>query len=328
MVERILITGGAGFIGLALARAALERGNLVTLLDNFARGRQDAAFAELRGHVQVIDHDLTRPLPEHLPGGPYSAVYHLAAVVGVQQSNTAPQHVLRTNLLSTLHLLDWCERARPAALFFSSTSEVADGAVRTGLAELPSGEDLPMVIDEPLRPRSGYAMSKMAGELLCIHTARAYGIRVRVGRYHNIYGPRMGYDHVIPQLIVRALEQSDPFVLYGPQQYRSFCYIDDAVRATLDLMELAEEQPLLVNIGNGQEMTQLADLAQAILTLANVAPQIQPLPAPPGSPDKRRPDTTRLTALTGYQPQVPLAVGLQHTFAWYHHAWQTERQSR
>jgi len=327
VAERVLITGGAGFIGLALARAALDRGAQVTLLDNFSRGRQDVAFFELRNRVRVVDHDLTRPFPNQLLEDAYSAVYHLAAVVGVQQSNTAPQQVLRTNLLSTIHLLDWCERARPAALFFSSTSEVADGAVRTGLAELPTSEDLPLIIDEPLRPRSSYAMSKIAGELLCVHGARSCGIRVRIGRYHNIYGPRMGYDHVIPQLIIRALEQCDPFVLYGPHQCRSFCYIDDAVRATLELMDLTEEELLLVNIGNGQEMTRIADLAQSILKLANFSPQIASMSAPPGSPDRRCPDVTRLMTLTGYQPHVPLSVGLQKTFAWYQHAWQIGRST-
>lgn len=322
MAERILITGGAGFIGFALAEAAVARGMDVTILDNFARGRQDAAFIALRKHVHVVDHDLTQPIPDQLLGRDYAAVYHLAAMVGVAQSATSPHTVLRTNVQSVIHMLDWCQRVRPTAIFFSSTSEVADGAVRVGLADLPTGEDLPLVIDAPQRPRSAYAISKITGEMLCLHYARAYGLRVRIGRYHNIYGPRMGYDHVIPQLVVRALERHDPFTVYGPRQYRAFCYIDDAVRATLVLTALDTEEPLLVNIGNDQEMIQIAELAQLILSLAGFCPEIAEVAAPAGSPDRRCPDISRLTMLTGSHPLVPLSQGLRQTFAWYQAAWQ------
>jgi len=324
--KHILITGGAGFIGLALAKAALQRNARVTMLDNFSRGRRDADFAALLDHVTVIDHDLTTPIPDRFLDQEYSAVYHLAATVGVQQSNTAPQRVLRNNLLSTIHLLDWCARVRPQALFFSSTSEVADGSVRVGLAELPTGEDLPLVIDAPQRPRSAYAASKLAGELLFLNYARAYDLRVRIGRYHNVYGPRMGYEHVIPQLIERALDQHNPFTVYGVQQCRAFCYIDDAVQATLALMELDTDTPLVVNIGNSQEITQIGDLAQSICKLVGFVPDIRESPAPSGSPDHRCPDISRLYELTGYRPAITLEEGLQRTFSWYQDDWQQKRK--
>ena len=328
MGKHILITGGAGFIGFALAQAALARGAQVTLLDNFSRGRRDASFLALCKHVRVVDHDLSQPIPGQLLTEEYAEVYHLAAIVGVEQCATVPQKVLRTNLLSTIHLLDWCAQTRPGALFFSSTSEVADGAVRLGLADLPTCEELPLVIDAPQRPRSAYATSKVAGELLCMHHARAMGLRLRIGRYHNIYGPRMGYEHVIPQLIVRALEQQNPFLLYGAQQYRAFCCIDDAVCATLALMELETDEPLLVNIGNQQEVTKIEDLAYMILDLVGFAPELQRMQAPPGSPERRCPDTSRLTALTGFRPQVPLVTGLQKTIAWYREAWQEQQNTK
>ena len=321
MHERILITGGAGFIGFALARAALERGAKVTLLDNFSRGQRDTAFVALRDRVTVVEHDLTLPIPNNLLEESYTAVYHLAAMVGVQRSNTLPYLVLRTNLLCTMHLLDWCIHARPHALFFSSTSEVADGAVRVGLAELPTSEDLPLVIDAPQHPRSPYAASKLAGELLCLNYARVYGLRLRIGRYHNIYGPRMGYEHVIPQLMVRAFKRQNPFPVYGTHQYRAFCYIDDAVQATLALMQLDTEDCLIVNIGNDRQVTQIGDLARSILALTDFAPEIEEAPAPSGSPDRRCPDISRLYTLTGYRPTVLLDAGLERTFSWYHNEW-------
>jgi UDP-glucose 4-epimerase/UDP-glucuronate decarboxylase len=326
MNERILITGGAGFIGLALAQAAVQRGARVTLLDNFSRGRRDMAFTALCDRVAVVEHDLTLPIPENLLREDYTAVYHLAAMVGVQQSNTLPYLVLRTNLLCTMHLLDWCTRARPRALFFSSTSEVADGAVRVGLAELPTSERLPLVIDAPHNPRSTYAASKLTGELLCLNYARTNSMRIRIGRYHNIYGPRMGYEHVIPQLIERALKRLNPFTVYGPQQYRAFCYVDDAIEATLALMQLDTEEPLLVNIGNDQQVTQIGDLARAILALADFDPEIDEAPAPPGSPERRCPDISSLSKLTGYRPAVSLQAGLQRTFSWYQKDWNYKQE--
>jgi UDP-glucose 4-epimerase/UDP-glucuronate decarboxylase len=321
---RVLITGGAGFIGAQLARSLLEHGAQVTLVDNFSRGRMDDDLRAVLESATLIDYDLTLPIQDDAIGAGYTHVYHLAAVVGVQQTNAAPHHVLRTNLLSTIHILDWCARNPPEALFFSSTSEVADGSVRAGIASIPAPESAPLTIDAPRQPRAAYATSKIAGELLCWNYARAYGFPACIARYHNVYGPRMGHEHVIPQLIERALQGCDPFVIYGSRQRRAFCYIDDAVDATLRLMALPFEGPQVVNIGNDEE-TQIADLATKILELVGFAPRLQSAPASPGSPDRRCPDLTLLRALTGYRPTIGLEAGLARTFEWYQMDW--ERRS-
>jgi UDP-glucuronate decarboxylase len=317
MGERALITGGAGFIGFHLARALVARGFRVTLVDNFFRSAVDAELQGLLHDVDLVECDLTQPIAPHMLDGGYSQIYHLAAVVGVRYSNEIPHYVLRTNLLTTIHLLDWCVEHPDARVLFSSTSEVLDGSIRLGLASIPVRESVPFIIADPALPRASYALSKMAGELLCHHYARAYRFPVRVVRLYNVYGPRMGYDHVIPQLIQRIQDRQDPFVLYGADQTRAFCHVDDAVSAMIRLMELPSADPVVANVGNDQEEIRIRDLAQQLFAITAFSPTLRIRPAPRGSPDRRCPDLTTIRQLIDYQPTTPLAIGLRQTYAWY-----------
>ncbi|WP_238011729.1 NAD(P)-dependent oxidoreductase [Dactylosporangium sp. AC04546] len=316
MTERVLITGGAGFVGLHLARRLQRDGAAVTLLDDLSRGADDPALRRvLDDGATLARHDLTTPIPDALLPDPYDTVVHLAAVVGVAQALTRPAAVLRTNLLGTVHLADWCARRPPSVLLFSSTSEVGDGAARTGLAGFPVPEDVPWVLAEPGSPRTAYALGKMAGEHLLGHLGLPS--RVRIARYHNVYGPRMGNRHVIPQLIGRIQGGEDPLGLPGADQTRSFCHVDDAVDATVAVLRHPDPGAVTVNIGNDREEIRIADLAGRLCALAGRSPRIDPRPAPQGSPDRRAPDLRRLRELTGYEPAVGLADGLRQTYAWY-----------
>ncbi len=318
MVQHVLVTGGAGFIGLQLARSLRSRGYAVTLLDNFSRGMQDAELQALqRAGVALIEYDLTMPLDSAIVGHNYTQVYHMAAVVGVQVSTERPDYVLRTNLLSTIHLLDWCARERIPQLCFASTSEVYAGAVDRGYAALPTPETAPLVIAAPELARSCYATSKIAGEILCRNYARSSGMVLRMVRYHNVYGPRMGYDHVIPQFIERVLARQNPFKIFGAYQRRAFCYIDDAVEATIRVMECADERPLVVNIGDDREVIQILSLAERLFAITGFEPQLDIHDPPVGSPEKRAPEISLLRTLTGYQPSVSLDEGLRRTYEWY-----------
>ncbi|HTK06115.1 MAG TPA: NAD-dependent epimerase/dehydratase family protein [Ktedonobacteraceae bacterium] len=326
MEERALITGGAGFIGLHLAKALLAQGVQVTLLDNFSRGRLDRDLQAILDNVTLIEHDLTQPIPDTLLRTDYTHIYHMAAIVGVHISNEKPQHVLRTNVLATIHLLDWCSRHSKATLCFASTSEVYAGSVKLDIAPIPTPETVPLTILDTALPRYSYLSSKIVGEQLCLSYAQAYGFPVRIVRYHNVYGPRMGYDHVIPQFIQRLLERENPFPIYGAYQTRAFCYVDDAVEATLQLMHAALPGPLTVNIGNDQEEIQILALAQKLFHVSECYPQTAIYAPPPGSPERRCPDITQLQHVTSYTPGVPLAQGLQKIYAWYQA--EHERQSR
>ncbi|MEU6125223.1 NAD-dependent epimerase/dehydratase family protein [Streptomyces sp. NPDC047123] len=316
MRKKILITGGAGFIGLHLARRAARTCD-VTLLDDFSRGRSDTELAALLPHVALVEHDLTTPVPDGLLADDFTEVYHLAAVVGVGVANDNPRRVLRTNLLSTVHLLDWFAGLTGATLCFASSSEAYAGSVEAGVAPVPTAEDVPLMLPDPTVPRSSYGFSKITGELLCRTYARTHGFPLRMVRFHNVYGPRMGYDHVIPQFIERLVGGADPFEIHGADQTRAFCHVDDAVAAITALTALPTKEPLLVNVGNDQEETLIRDLAHGVFDALGRHPALDVHPAPPLSPARRVPDISLLRALTGHRPAVPLREGLRSTCAWY-----------
>ncbi|MEU1630944.1 NAD-dependent epimerase/dehydratase family protein [Streptomyces sp. NPDC020096] len=315
MAEHALITGGAGFIGAHLARRLLEEGVEVTLLDDFSRGREDETLARLARQATLVRHDLTQPIPYGLLPRHVDTVYHLAAVVGVQRTADSPQRVLRTNVLAASNLLDWCDKAGPDTVFLSSTSEFADGAAQSGLAPFPTPEDVPFVLAEPRSTRASYALSKAVAESMVWY--RAGQTRVRIGRYFNVYGPRMGHSHVIPQFIGRILRDENPFRIYGAYQSRAFCHVDDAVAATRALTRLPGDEPVVANIGDNTREIRMIDLARLLFELAGVCPQVEILDSPSGSPERRIPDLARLHGALGRRAAVPLEQGLREMLDWY-----------
>jgi UDP-glucose 4-epimerase/UDP-glucuronate decarboxylase len=317
VADRALVTGGAGFVGLHLTRSLLDDGWDVVIVDDLSRTGPDPSLDELQPHVQVVEHDLVAPLPDAVLGTGYRAVYHLAAMVGVARVAASPARVLRVNLLSTVNVLDWCGRVGPEVVFLSSTSEIGDGAVATGLASLPVPEAAPAVFAEPFLPRTSYAVSKLACELLLAHAAPAAGFRARIARYHNVYGPRMGHHHVIPELIGRIVAGQDPLEVYGAHQRRAFCHIGDAVRASRLLAEHPGDEPVVANVGNDREEAVIGDLARQLIARLGAGLAIAERPAPAGSPDRRRPDITLLRSLTNFEPTIPLSTGLDDCLTWY-----------
>jgi UDP-glucuronate decarboxylase len=324
-MARVLVLGGAGFIGYHLAVRLADEGHTLTLVDDLSRGRADAALQALgrRPDVRFVQADLT--MPEALQALPraWDQVYMLAAVVGVRNVERDPAQVLRTNTLALQHLLDWLPAAGET-LFFASTSEVYAGSVALGLAPVPTPESVPLAIADAAAPRAAYAISKLVGEAMVAHAGRARGLRWVIGRFHNVYGPRMGTDHVIPELALRAIRREDPFRLYGARQRRAFCHVADAVEAVIRLVATDGASGLVVNIGNDTEETVIEDLARLVVRHAGYEPAVEPRPAPVGSPERRCPDLTRLRALTGFAPKVALETGVADTYDWYRAWWQAE----
>ncbi|MDI5941379.1 NAD-dependent epimerase/dehydratase family protein [Micromonospora sp. PTRAS2] len=319
-MRRALVLGGAGFIGLHLTERLLAEGHRVVVVDDFSRGRDDERLGVLRSDpaVEVVSADLTRPQAwAALPRG-CDEIYLLAAVVGVRNVEADPTRVIRVNTLTALHLLDWVEPGD--RVFFSSTSEVYAGGVDARVVPVPTAEDVPVMITDVTSPRFSYAISKLLGEAAFVHAARARRCAATVGRFHNVYGPRMGTDHVIPEMSLRALDGEDPFRVWGADQYRAFCHVDDAVEAVLRLMRCPAAAGEIVHIGNDAEQTNICDLAKLVLRVADAAPVLQPMPAPPGSVHRRCPDLATLRRLTGFEPVVPLEDGVRRTFDWYR-AW-------
>ena len=321
-MARILIFGGAGFIGFHLARRlADDSDHSVTLVDDLSRGRRDQDLELLlrRPNVRLVEADLTDPAALRSLPREWEQVYMLAAVVGVRHAMEGPARVVRVNTLATLNVLEWIS---PAAgrLFFASTSETYAGAVSLGHVPVPTPETVPLAISDITNPRFAYAASKLLGEAAVIHYGAARTVPFVIGRFHNVYGPRMGVDHVIPELCLRALDGRDPFPVYGAEQRRAFCHVGDAVDAITRLMDSDRASGQIVNVGNDTEETVIGDLVGMVLRVAGVSPRIERQPAPPGSVDRRCPDLTRLRTLTGFVPKVSLESGVAETFAWYR-AW-------
>jgi len=321
-MARVLVLGGAGFVGYHLARRLAEDPtNRITLVDDLSRGRRDQDLAALlaRPGVDLVRADLTDPTALAAVPREWDEVYMLAAVVGVRHAMQDPARVIRVNTLATLNVLDW---ATPAvgALFFASTSETYAGAVSLGHVPVPTPETVPLTVADVHNPRFAYAASKILGEAAMIHYGAAKGLHVVIGRLHNVYGSRMGIDHVIPELCLRALRREEPFRVYGSEQRRAFCHVADAVEAIVALVRTPGAVGQIVNIGNDIEETTVAELLDRILRVADFSPTLEPLPAPIGSVDRRCPDLGKLRALTGLVPKISLEAGVRETFAWYR-AW-------
>lgn len=312
---KALLLGGAGFIGLHLARRLVADGGQVTIVDDFSRGRADADLDAVRPHVTVVSADLTDPRTyAGLPHG-WDQIYLLAAVVGVRNVEQDPARVVRVNTLVTMHTLDWV--APGERVFFASTSEVYAGGVDAGVVPVPTPEAIPTMISDITAPRFAYAASKLLGEAAFLHTGRARGFEPVVGRFHNVYGPRMGADHVIPEMSLRAQAGENPFRVPGADQFRAFCHVDDAVEAMVRLMSTPEAAGKIVHIGNDREETNIGDLAWLVLSVAGSPAAIAASPAPRGSVNRRCPDLGLLRDLTGYEPKVALEDGVRATYAWY-----------
>jgi len=318
-MAKILITGAAGFVGWHLAmQLSTEPGNQLTLVDNFVRGRRDADLEVLlaRPNVTLISADLSDPRAFEQLGSGYDHVYHLAAIIGVKNVLSRPWDVVRINALTTLHLLEWLRAGGGAKLLFSSTSEAYAWTQQFHTLPIPTPENVPLALTDLANPRSSYAGSKVFGELAVTHGCASLEKPFVIVRYHNVYGPRMGFEHVIPELFQRALAGQNPLVVYSANNTRAFCYVSDAVTATIAAMENPAANGATINIGNDAEVT-IDELARAVLATAGVKTTIEAQTAAHDPIHRRCPDITRARALLGYEPQVDLRAGLEKTLAWY-----------
>lgn len=318
-MKRILITGAAGFVGCHLARhLSGDAGNELVLVDNFVRGKSDDDLQEVlaRPNVRLVSADLTEPQSFARLGAGFDCVYHLAAIIGVKNVLERPYDVVRVNGLSTLHLIEWFRNGGGAKLLFSSTSEAYAWTQQFHALAIPTPEEVPLALTDLRNARSSYAGSKIFGELAAAHGAVSAGKPFVIVRYHNVYGPRMGFEHVIPELFKRALGGESPLTVFSADHSRAFCYVDDAVTATIAAMENDAANGETINIGNDEEVT-IADLARRVLKTAGVNISIAPKLAAYDPIRRRCPDISKARRLLGYAPRVNLDSGLEKTLAWY-----------
>lgn len=306
--NRILVTGGSGFIGSHLCRSLLNEGHEVLCLDNFFTGRK-ANVADLRGHLnfELIRHDLENPILLEV-----NQIYNLACPASPVHYQFNAVKTVKTNVLGTLNALGLAKRVK-AKMLQASTSEVyGDPEVH------PQTEDYWGNVN-CLGPRACYDEGKRVAETLCMDYKRNNGVQVKIVRIFNTYGPNMALNdgRVVSNFIVQALKGED-ITIYGEgNQTRAFCYVSDLIRGLKAMMNRTPgEFTGPVNLGNPQERTML-ELAETVIKLTNSKSKIQFLPLPEDDPKRRKPDISLAKKELGWQPEVSLEEGLSETIAYF-----------
>ena len=305
-MTRILVTGGAGFIGSHLVEFLLEQGHEVLSLDNYFTGAKENLRHLLSlPELELIRHDVVNPIMLEV-----DQIYHLACPASPVHYQYNPVKTLKTNVMGTLNMLGLAKRVK-ARILLASTSEIyGDPKIH------PQTEDYWGNVN-CLGPRSCYDEGKRVAETLMMDYHRQNGVDIRIARIFNTYGPRMAVNdgRVISNFIVQALTAQD-ITIYGEgSQTRSFCYISDLVEGLVRLMN-REDCHDPVNLGNPEEYT-ILELARKILAMTQSPAQLVYQPLPPDDPVKRRPDITWARELLDWQPQVPLTSGLEETIPYF-----------
>jgi len=332
-MKKILVTGGAGFIGYHLANYLSGFPYEVTIIDNLSRGRMDEEFEALisKDNVIYINADLTGKDYYGSLADRYDYIYHLAAINGTRYFYEKPQEVLSVNILALMNLLEWIDSSRCGKFVFTSSSEAYAGTIRSFSdcrSFIPTEEDIPLAIDDIFNPRYSYGGSKLIGELLTINYCRTKSVPFSIVRYHNIYGPRMGFEHVIPEFCKRIYDRETPFDIFGGAETRAFCYVQDGVRATKLVMETSDCDTGVFHIGNSLEEIRIEDMAKKLFQIAGYRVPLRINPAPQGCVSRRCPDTSKLNGYTGYIPEIDLEKGLSLTYDWYMEAYRKKEGLR
>jgi UDP-glucose 4-epimerase len=316
-VTKALVTGGTGFIGAHLANRLVEKGYHVDLIDDFSRGTNDAAIAALQrsGRVRLFERDLRRSGALDDVDADYDYIVHLAAIVGVANVLERPYAVLLDNVLMTREAIALAQRQSALMKFlFASTSEVYAGTLEHFTLPVPTTEATALAVPGLELARTSYMLSKMYGEAMC-HQA---GIPFTIVRPHNVYGPRMGLAHVIPELLWRAHKATDERLeVFSVDHRRTFCYVDDAVEMMVRATESAQCEGETLNVGTQFPEVAIGELATLIVEVVGKELEIVPRPPTPGSPQRRCPDMRKTAALTGYESRVSLDEGIRRTYEAY-----------
>jgi UDP-glucose 4-epimerase len=316
MGTRVAVTGGGGSIGAYLVRRLVREGWDVAVIDTMVRG--DAGrLAEIADDIELFTCDVRdqEALERAFVGA--EVVMHLAAINGTENFYKRPELVLDVGLRGALAVVDAARNAGVSDLVVASSAEVYQTP-----SVVPTPETVPLVLPDSLNPRYSYGGSKIATELIALHYAQDHYRKVQVFRPHNVYGPDMGYKHVIPQFIGRAAAARNvtsgdpvPFEIQGDgTQTRAFCYVDDVVDGVLTMYENGGHREVF-HIGNDQEVS-IRDLAVRVAKVIGVEIEICPTEAAVGATERRCPDIGKMRRL-GYRPVVNLDEGLKRTAAWY-----------
>ena len=328
MNKKVLLLGGAGFIGLGIARfLGGNRNYNITIADIFSPGQKDEDFDQFISDysINIIEGDFVDPeMFAHLDNK-YDYVYMLASVVGVNRCIEEPHEVIRINTALIQNTLNWLVESNVSKVLFASSSECYAATTDTFKYPVPTSEEVPLVISEIAHPRFTYAVTKILGESSFLTYGKKYNFPVTVVRYQNIFGPRMGFKHVIPHLVERFHKNTEnPFKIYGADQTRAFCYITDAAEGTVLAMENENSNQEIYHLGSPEEIT-IAELVKLVGDLMGYHGDYINAPTYPGSVSRRCPDITKSRLQLDYTPKVFWRDGLKETISWYRNYYESRK---
>lgn len=319
-MKEILVLGGGGFIGRNIVEFLVNRGDCIVTAADIKEGSNWSNISDnenTRDRFNCVLADFTDTTAFDELNKNFDEVYMLAAIVGVNRTLKFPEDVIRTNTLLTMNTLDWISRNPVKRLLFASSSENYAGTSDLFNIEIPTAEDVPLCIGDVKHPRWTYAMTKMHGESAFIHSARSYGYECTIVRYQNIIGPEMGFNHAIPHIVERFVKDEEaPFKIYGHDQTRAFCYIDDAVRGTVGAMESDKGAGEIYHIGENDEIN-LGTLTSYIGELMGFTGDYEAAMTYPGSVARRCPNIDKAKAHFGYSPSIHWKEAVRLTTNWY-----------
>lgn len=309
-MKKYLVTGGSGFIGSALVRALVERGNAVRCFDNHWRGTE-RNLSDLRNKVEMATGDIRDASAVAKATQGIDVVCHLAAINGTENFYSKPELVLDVSVKGMVNVIDACRKSGVGHLLLMSTSEVYQTPPK-----IPTDENVPLVIPDPQNPRYSYAAGKIISEMMAIHYRAGFD-KIQIVRPHNVYGPSMGHEHVVPQLIKRVLDLSSETrgkirlpIQGSGEETRAFVYISDMIDGTLAVIDHGKNSEIY-HLGTQQEV-RISDLAREIGRCFGREIQIIPGEIQKGGTSRRCPDISKARAL-GYRPKVSLQEGLALT---------------
>jgi len=305
--KKILVTGGAGFVGSHLCEYLLNQGHDVVCLDNYFTGRKQNVVHLLENpYFELIRHDVTLPFYIEV-----DEIYNLACPASPIHYQYNGIKTIKTSVMGAINMLGLAKRTR-AKILQASTSEVyGDPNVH------PQPEEYWGHVN-PIGPRACYDEGKRCAESLFISYHQQNQVRIKIARIFNTYGPRMlaNDGRVVSNFIVQALTQQDITVFGQGTQTRSFCYVDDLVKGLVALMESEESVTGPINLGNPGEFTML-ELAQKVIELTGTQSKIIHKPLPQDDPMQRQPDITKAKNILNWEPSIPLHQGLEKTIAYF-----------
>jgi len=310
-MKNYLITGGSGFIGSAITKNLIEKGYSVTVLDDFSRG-SISKLEEIKNNISFVNIDIrdSEKVINIFKNNNFTGVIHLAYINGTENFYTRPEEVLEVAISGIQNIIQGIRLAKVDEFYLASSSEVYQNP-----EIFPTPEDIKLVVPDPYNPRYSYGLGKIIQEFMSLNFLKDIR-KVVIFRPHNIYGPDMGFGHVVPELFLKIKESKGGFIeLKGNgRQQRSFCYIEDFISA-FEILEDINTPSGIYNIGSNFE-SEIIEVAKIIANLCDRKLEFRSSQAPLGETSRRLPDLSKLRNM-GYTPQYPIMEGLELYKQWF-----------